>query len=320
MKRLLLLMIGLAVGYMAQAQTIVTGTIVDETDQPMIGATIFVPETTQGTSTDANGEFKLQIRMETPKVQISYLTYKTLSFDIDTTKPRVDLGTIKMEPEAITMENVVVSQSVAIQRKTPVALSTIPASEIELKLGGQEFPEILKSTPGVYVTKDGGGYGDSKINMRGFKSANIAVMINGVPVNDMEWGGLYWSNWAGLSDVTRSMQTQRGMGASKISSPSVGGTINIVTNTIDAKKGGSVSYGVGNDGANSMSVSLSTGLMDNGWAASILLAKRWGDGYIQGTGYDAYNWFVNISKRINNHHQISLTAFGAPQKHKGDRT
>ncbi len=64
-----------------------------------------------------------------------------------------------------------------------------------------------------------------------------------------EWGGVYWSNWAGLSDVTRSMQTQRGLGASKVSSPSVGGTINvIVTRTTDQKKGGSVSYGIGNDG------------------------------------------------------------------------
>ena len=53
--------------------------------------------------------------------------------------------------------------------------------------------------------------------MRGFKSENIAVMVNGIPMNDMEWGGLYWSNWAGLSDVTRSMQTQRGLGASKVS-------------------------------------------------------------------------------------------------------
>ena len=315
MKRLLLLMIGLAIGLTVEAQTVVVGTIIDEADQPMIGASVVVPETTQGTSADVNGEFKLQVRQGTKAVQVSFLNYKTQSFDIDTASARIDLGTIKMEPEAIALENVVVTQSVAVQRKTPVAVSTVMASEIEFKLGGQEFPEILKSTPGVYVTKDGGGYGDSKINMRGFKSANVAVMINGVPVNDMEWGGVYWSNWAGLSDVTRSMQTQRGMGASKISSPSVGGTINIVTNNIDSKKGGTISYGVGNDGANTMSMSLSTGLMDNGWALSMLLAKRWGDGYIQGTGYEGYNWFVNISKRINNNHQLSLTAFGAPQKH-----
>lgn len=72
--------------------------------------------------------------------------------------------------------------------------------------------------------------------MRGFKSENVAVLINGVPMNDMEWGGLYWSNWAGLSDVTRSTQTQRGLGASKVSAPSVGGSINIVTKVLMLKK------------------------------------------------------------------------------------
>jgi len=215
----------------------------------------------------------------------------------------------------VTLQDVIVSQSVAVQRKTPVAVSTVTADEITYKLGGQEFPEILKSTPGVYVTKDGGGFGDAKINMRGFQSANVAVMVNGVPVNDMEWGGVYWSNWAGLSDVTRSMQTQRGLGASKISAPSVGGSVNIVTNGIDAKKGGTFSFGVGNDGLYNLSLSLSTGLTKNGWAMSILAAKRWGDGYIQGTNFEGYNWFVNISKRINDRHQLSLTAFGAPQKH-----
>ena len=315
MKRLLLLMIGLAVGYIASAQTVVKGVVVDENDLPLIGATVVVPSTTQGTTTDAGGNFRIELRNDANAVQISYLNYKTATLSVDRSLKNYDLGTIKMQPEAIAMEDVVIMQSVAVQRRTPVAVSTIPQQEIEFKLGGQEFPEILKSTPGVYATKDGGGFGDSKINMRGFKSANIAVMINGVPVNDMEWGGVYWSNWAGLSDVTRSMQTQRGMGASKISSPSVGGTINIVTNTIDAKRGGTVSYGVGNDGANTVTMSVSTGLMDNGWAMSLLLGKRWGDGYIQGTGYESYNWFVNVSKRLGNNHQISLTAFGAPQKH-----
>ena len=315
MKRLLLLMIGLAVGYIASAQTVVKGVVVDENDLPLIGATVVVPSTTQGTTTDAGGNFRIELRNDANSVQISYLNYKTATLSVDRALKNYDLGTIKMQPEAIAMEDVVIMQSVAVQRRTPVAVSTIPQQEIEFKLGGQEFPEILKSTPGVYATKDGGGFGDSKINMRGFKSANIAVMINGVPVNDMEWGGVYWSNWAGLSDVTRSMQTQRGMGASKISSPSVGGTINIVTNTIDAKRGGTVSYGVGNDGANTVTMSVSTGLMDNGWAMSLLLGKRWGDGYIQGTGYESYNWFVNVSKRLGNNHQISLTAFGAPQKH-----
>ena len=56
-------------------------------------------------------------------------------------------------------------------------------------------------------------------------------MINGMPVNDMENGAVYWSNWAGLSDITSAMQVQRGLGASKLAIASVGGTINVVTNS-----------------------------------------------------------------------------------------
>ena len=321
MKKFFLLTVCLTLlGFAASAQTVVTGHVVDETDQPLIGATVIVPGTTQGTSTDVDGSFTLRAGKGTKEIQVNYLNYKSQTFAVNGSATKQELGTIKMEPTTIAVQDVVITQSIAVQRKTPVAVATVNAEEIEYRLGGQEFPEILKSTPGVYATKDGGGYGDSKINMRGFQAANVAVMVNGVPVNDMEWGGVYWSNWAGLSDVTRSMQTQRGMGASKISSPSVGGTINIVTNSIDAKKGGTFSYGVGNDGLQQVSLSLSTGLTKNGWAASILLAKRWGDGYIQGTGFEGYNWFVNISKRLNDKHQLSFTAFGAPQKHNQRNT
>ncbi len=298
----------------AIAQTVVTGRVLDENNEPLIGTRVIVPGTTTGTATDAGGFFKLNVG-DAKQLEIAYIGYQSVTKDLSGKKGAVNLGTVVLQPDAVAIQGVVVSSSIAVQRKTPVAVSSVGAEDIAYKIGGQEFPEILKSTPGVYVTKDGGGYGDSKINMRGFKAANVAVMVNGVPVNDMEWGGVYWSNWAGLSDVTRSMQTQRGLGASKISSPSVGGSINIVTNTLDVKAGGTASFGVGNDGAYQLSVSLSSGMTKNGWAVSVLGAKRWGDGYIQGTGYEAYNWFVNVSKRINDRHQLSFTAFGAPQKH-----
>ena len=155
----------------------------------------------------------------------------------------------------------------------------------------------MKSLPSVYATKEGGAFGDGRINLR-IETENIAVMVNGVPVNEMEWGGIYWSNWAGLSDVTRFIQVQRGLGASKIAVPSVGGSINIVTNTTNAEAGGSISYGVGNDGYNKVAFSFSTGLLKNGWAMSILGARTWGDGYIQGTDFVGYSYFINISKKL----------------------
>lgn len=298
----------------AVAQVIVKGQVVDaDNSEPMIGAAVTVSGTTQGVVTDLDGNFTLNVSSGST-ITVKYLGYKDLSKKI-TGKGNVNLGVITLAADAFALDDVTITSSIAVARKTPVALSTVEPVYIEERLGTQEFPEILKVTPGVYATKKGGGFGDSEIRMRGFKSENVAVMVNGIPMNDMEWGGLYWSNWAGLSDVTRSMQTQRGLGASKVSAPSVGGSINIVTRTIDTKKGGSISYAVGNDGYNKLLFSVSTGLTKDGWALTLLGGKTWGDGYIQGTEFEGYNYFINIAKQINENHQLSLTAFAAPQWH-----
>ena len=314
MKRLLLLAaaIVLVASQMLAASGVINcrGRVLDEKGEPVIGATVLVPGTTEGTSTNIDGMFQLKVKEGTKEITIQSVGYKPVKL-----KANSQMGDIKLEVESTMLNDVVITSSVAKTRVTPVAISEVNAATIDMKLGNQEFPEILKTTPGVWATKDGGGYGDSKINMRGFQAANVAVLINGVPINDMEWGGVYWSNWAGLSDVTSSMQTQRGLGAAIISAPSVGGTINITTRSIDAKKGGSVWYGMGNDGMHQEGVSFSTGLMSNGWAMTALFSHRQGDGYIQGTEFNGYNWFVNLSKRINDSHQLSLTAFGAPQTH-----
>ena len=96
------------------------------------------------------------------------------------------------------LDEVIVSSrviDVAKERETPIAVSTISAQEVLLKVGNQEFPEIMNKTPGVYATKQGGGYGDSRISLRGFDQRNTSFLINGQPVNDMENGWVYWSNW-----------------------------------------------------------------------------------------------------------------------------
>lgn len=297
------------------AQISVTGTLIDaQTSEPLLGAAVVEEGSSNGTVSDMDGKFKLSISKTPIALIIKYVGYKDGKVTIGANQSP-NLGSITLEPDAVGLGEVAVTASLGIARKTPIAMSTISPKLIEEKLGTQEFPEILKSTPGVYATKNGGGYGDSKINMRGFQAANVAVMINGVPMNDMEWGGVYWSNWAGLSDVTRTMQTQRGLGASKVSAPSVGGSINIITNSLEAKKGGSVSYATGNDGYNKMTFNVATGMNEKGWALSMLAGKTWGDGYIQGTEFEGYNYFLNISKKINDHHQLSLTGFGAPQWH-----
>ena len=294
----------------AQAQK-VTGSVRDaKTGEELIGVSVLEVGTTNGNTTDLDGNFTLNVEPGAT-LQLSYVGYKTLEIGAK----KGDLGVIRLEPEAIALEDVTITGQMARTQQTPVAVSQVTALEIEERLAGQEFPEVLKNTPGVHANGQGGGWGDSEIWMRGFDNTNVATMINGVPMNDMEGGTIYWSNWQGLSDVTSVMQTQRGMGASKLSAPSVGGTINIVTRGIDAKKGGALSYAMGNDGYNKVMFSVSTGLMKNGWAITVMGSRTWGNGYIQGTSFEGYSYFANISKRINENHQLSLTGFGAPQWH-----
>ena len=93
------------------------------------------------------------------------------------------LGTYQFLEEVVVSSGVI---DIAKERETPIAVSQISAQEVLLKVGNQEFPEIMNKTPGVYATKQGGGYGDSRISLRGFDQRNTSFLINGQPVNDIE--------------------------------------------------------------------------------------------------------------------------------------
>ena len=204
---------------------------------------------------------------------------------------------------------------IAKDRKTPVAASTIKAAQIIERLGNQELTEILNTTPSVYATKSGGGFGDGGITMRGFESRNIAVMVNGMPVNDMEGGSVYFSNWTGLADVTSFMQTQRGLGSSKLGIASVGGTMNFVTRTADMKKGGVVRLGLGNDDYLKTSFAYNTGKSENGWASSFLMSRTSGGTYIENTDFEAYAYYFALGWEANKKHNFQFTLTSSPQWH-----
>lgn len=323
-KSCLLMACMLILSLTAWGQKTVKGQIIDsQTNEPLIGATIVIKGTTQGTASDNEGNFLLKLPADntSPTLIFRSVGYNELSEALSANHPS-NLGIVKLQPSSVGLNEIkVLASFVDKPGEKPLVVSTVSAMDIEAKLSNQEFPEILKSIPSVYATKQGGGMGDARINLRGFGSENIGLLINGIPVNGMENGAVYWSNWAGLADVTQSIQVQRGLGVSKLGIPSVGGTINIITKSIDAEAGGSVYYGMGNDGYQKMALNVSTGLMKNGWALTLAGSHTQGDGYVRGTNFEGWSYFANLSKRINADHLLSLTAFGAPQWHnmRGNR-
>ncbi|MBQ3382212.1 MAG: TonB-dependent receptor plug domain-containing protein [Bacteroidales bacterium] len=294
-------------------EKIIYGHIIDaESLEPLAGVSITTQLHDIGTISDSDGLFSMRINNHISHIYISFIGYEQLTIDISN---KVDLGFIKMKQNGLLLKDILITAQLALPRKTPIAVSSVTRSFIDEYLGNKEFVEILKHTPGVHANRQGGGWADSEIYMRGFDNSNIAVMINGIPVNDPENGIVYWSNWASLSDAASTVQSQRGIGSGKVASPSVGGTINIITKGIETQKGGSISYGVGNEGFQKFFFSISSGLLSNGWSLTLQGGGSSGNGYFQGGNFKVKDFFINVSKRLGKSHQISLTSFGSFQEH-----
>ena len=302
----------------AMAQSTIKGTVVDaETNAPLPGANVLEKGTTNGMNTDFDGNFSLVTTSTSGEIVISYVGFgtKTILFDGD-----VDLGQIILTSNNTLDEVVIIGNGVidlAADRKTPVAVSTVRKAEIQARgVGNVEVTEILKSTPSVFVSPGGGGFGDSALFVRGFDDTNTAVLLNGQPVNSQEDGRIFWSNWAGVADIANGIEVQRGLGASKLAISSVGGTVNIVMKAAEKEKGGSVRFLSGNDSYFKTTAEYNTGINDKGWAFSFLLdhwqAHR---SWAEGTFGQGQNYFFSVGYKPNENHNFNFLITGAPQFH-----
>lgn len=315
MKRLFFLMF-LCLPLALMAQGTVEGYITDaETTEALIGANVILDGTTQGTSTDVDGFFRIpNVAAGTYNLTVTYTGYEILSQPITvgtgTTKLNIALNAVSTSLEALE-----VFASRAVDRVTPVAYSSVNKAQIQNQLGGRDIPLVLNTAPAVYATAQGGGAGDARINVRGFNQRNVAIMINGVPVNDMENGWVYWSNWDGISDATNSVQLQRGLSAVNLATPSIGGTLNILTDPAANRSGLTFRQEFGNDGFLKSTVTASTGLVNGKYALTVSGVRKTGDGLINSTWTDAWAYYIGAGWNINNNNRLDFYALGAPQRH-----
>ncbi len=245
-------------------------------------------------------------------MQITYIGYltQTAKVKVGGKKPAV----LKLNMESRTLTAVEVVADIAKTRETPVAFANIDAKRIEEELASRDIPMLLTSTPGVYATMGGGGQGDGRVTIRGFDQSNIGILVDGIPTNDMESGVVYWSDWAGLGDITRNIQVQRGLGASKLAIASVGGTINIITKGLEANKSISYAQEYGSDMMLKETLCLTTGRLKGDWGITASGTRKTGDGWVAATPFDQWSYFIKAEKRIKNH-TISVSANSAPQTH-----
>jgi len=313
----------LFVANLAYGQQTITG-IVTDGSSPVSGATISIKGTAISTSTDASGRFRINAPTQSGDLVISFIGYASQTVPFSGSG-EITLGEIVLESDSRSLDAVEVTVGSGIidlakDRKTPIAVSTISTREIQQKAGNQEFPDLLKNTPSVYVAGQAGGYGDSRIIVRGFGQENTAFLLNGQPINGMEDGNMYWSNWSGLADVANVLQMQRGLGSSKLAISSVGGTLNIVTKATDLTRGGFVQSVIGNNQYQKHTIAYNTGLTESGWGISAMLTDWAGNGYNKGTYGKGQNYFLSVGYQPNDKHKFNFLIFGAPQQHDQNYT
>ncbi len=242
------------------AQNTISGTVTDATTGDALpGANVVVEGTNMGAAATADGSYSINnVPSGSYTVTASVIGYANGSQSVNVSGNTTVNFALDVSALELSALEVLASRA---DEKTPVAYTNISKQEIEARLGSQEIPMVLNTTPSVYATQQGGGAGDARINVRGFNQRNVAVMINGVPQNDMENGWVYWSNWDGVGDATSSIQMQRGLSAVNLATPSIGGTMNIITDPTAMSRGGKFKQEFGDGGFLKTTANLNTGLI-----------------------------------------------------------
>ena len=299
------------------AQSIVG--VVTGGNKPLAGANIVIDGTNVGTVSSEDGTYILDVEpLGMMSITASFIGYSPVTKQVTVGDGSIDPANVNvdfvLEVNVVALSALEVLASRA-DETTPVAYTTVDKAEMEVRLGSQDLPMAMNMTPSVYATQQGGGAGDARINVRGFNQRNVAVMINGVPQNDMENGWVYWSNWDGVADASHSIQMQRGLSAVNLATPSIGGTMNIITDPAAHEKGGKVKQEVGEGGFVKSTLNYNSGLINDKLALSGTVVRKTGDGIIDGTWTDAWAYYFGSSYQMNEDHRFELYAIGAPQRH-----
>ncbi|BDD09550.1 TonB-dependent receptor [Fulvitalea axinellae] len=289
----------------AQQQGKLSGRVVDEkTGNAVEGALIELLGLEITAKTDGQGVYLLSpVPAGHQKIRISHDEYETVerlisvSAGIETKMGDVQLAFVGEDTDAI------ITLDANIQQE-------------DSDTDGENISSLLASSRDVFQNKAAYTFGRYRFKIRGYNSENTGVYLSGSPMNDPESGRVYWSNWGGLNDVLRNSTITNSLDQADNTLGFIGGSTNIDLSASKQRKGLKLTYSsLQGSYKNRLMATYSTGLMENGWAFTVAGSRRWAqEGYIDGTFYDSYSYFLGVEKVFNDNHRLSFTTFGSPTK------
>ena len=211
----------------------VKGTIVDDTDNPIAGANVYLIGTVLGDASDENGQFRISNIPEGKfNLSISVIGFeeRIIPILIKINKSN-DLEKILLKSMPLNSLPIIVTASKHRQNisKTPVSVSTIDKSEIELR-NNITIDQALQYVPGISMNQD-------QINIRGSSGysrgvgSRVMMLIDGVPFITGDTQGTVPEALA-INQV-ENIEIVKGASSALYGSSAIGGVINVITHPID---------------------------------------------------------------------------------------
>ena len=163
---------------------IISGRVVDDTGNPLVGATIIIRGTAQGTVSDQNGNYSITVPGDGARLMFSYTGYSSQQVEIGTT----DIVDITLDTDIIGLEDIVVV-GYAPQRRKDItgSVSTVKGEEIRTEASVGVQSALRGRAAGVQVFQASGTPGGPiNVRVRGSTSINASnqplFVIDGVPL------------------------------------------------------------------------------------------------------------------------------------------
>lgn len=248
------------------------GQVVDDQEQPLIGATVYLSPTAQGTSTDVHGHYVVQdILSGTYTITISFVGYQSVVDTVVIDKNRV--YNTRLRTSVLSLQEVIVTDNYAETRKREESLNMEVVKDDYLKQNlGSSLMNSLERLPGISTIDIGSG--QSKPVIRGLSFNRVVVVENSIKHEAQQWGadhGLEIDQYA-----INNVEIIKGPASLMYGSDAMGGVIDMKNRIIPADNtfGGSVDL---------------TGKTNNDfWGASVafFIRKKWFYLNVRGTILD----------------------------------
>lgn len=286
-----------------------TGSVADDDEEPLVGATVYLPDLERGAVTDSRGFFDLGeevLPRGDHQLNVSYVGYQTVS-RLLSASGNCQLN-ITLQPAPISTGEIIVSATRADAR-TPMTYTNLDREELATNNLGQDMPFLLRWTPSTVVTSDAGtGIGYTGIWIRGSDPTRINITINGIPLNDAESQGVFWVNMPDFASSVDDVQIQRGVGASTNGAGAFGATINLNTSKVNTEAYASADASVGSFNSYRGSLRFGTGLLNDHFTIDGRLSRITSDGYIDRGSADLQSWYLS-GAWLNDKSSVRLNAF-----------